>query len=231
VLRHSAFFMLKDTSGAEEARWMQKGSAFMRFTAAGPVAIDFGSDLFGGSSVLAGTKPWERTPRWRGSVEGPPCSYDVALHLDFEDEAGLKAYNDDDVHHEIAAYNVSVCQGELTARIDWWYDGDVPLIVPGHVRHAAMFLWRDGVDDATKEGVLEQITRLSEAPGVERLSVGTNVGTLRTDYDWILDVDLPDEDAASEFTTCSAYADAMGALAISTKYEWTARMSHTMHGH
>ena len=63
MLRHTAFFMLKEGNGVEEMRWMQKGSAFMRFTAAGPVAIDFGSDLFGGSLHLAETKPWDRTPR------------------------------------------------------------------------------------------------------------------------------------------------------------------------
>ena len=49
---------------------MQKGSAFMRFTAAGPVAIDFGADLFGGSTHLTETKPWDRTPRWQGGHGG-----------------------------------------------------------------------------------------------------------------------------------------------------------------
>ena len=88
MLRHTAFFMLNEGNGPEEMQWMQKGSAYMRFTAAGPVAIDFGADLFGGSTHLSETKPWDRTPRWRAAVDGPPCDYDVALHLDFEDEAG-----------------------------------------------------------------------------------------------------------------------------------------------
>jgi hypothetical protein len=230
VLRHSAFFMLKEGNGPEEMRWMQKGSAFMRFTAAGPVAIDFGSDLFGGSLHLTETKPWERTPRWRAATEGPPCSYDVALHLDFEDEAGLEAYNKDDVHHEIAAYNVAVCQGELTARIDWWYEG-APLIVPGHVRHAAMFVWKDDADDEAKQRALTEVKRLGDEPGVERVTVATGTGALRTDYDWILDVQLQDRDETERFVQGDAYRETMSALSAVTKYEWTARMSHTMHGH
>jgi len=230
VLRHSAFFMLREGNGPEEARWMQKGSAYMRFTAAGPKAIDFGSDLFGGSSVLAGTKPWDRTPRWRAATEGPPCSFDVALHLDFEDESGLEEYNKDDVHHEIAVYNASVCQGELTARIDWWYEGG-PLIVPGHVRHAEMFVWRDDTDDAAKDRTLGEVKRLGDEAGVEAVTVGTGVGSLKTDFDWILDVRLPDRDAAERFLQSPGYRDAMRPIAPLTKYEWTARLTHAMHGH
>ena len=230
MLRHTAFFMLKEGNGPEEMRWMQKGSAFMRFTAAGPVAIDFGADLFGGSTHLSETKPWDRTPRWRAATDGPPCDYDVALHLDFEDQAGLEAYNKDDVHHEIAVYNASVCQGELTARIDWLYDGE-PLMTPGHVRHTAMFIWKDDVDETTKERAFAEVKRLGDEAGVERLTLGTNVGTLKTDYDWILDLQLPDADAAEALRAGDGYRETMRAIADATKYEWTARMTHRMHGH
>jgi hypothetical protein len=230
MLRHTAFFMLREGNGPEEMRWMQKGSAYMRFTAAGPVAIDFGADLFGGSLHLSETKPWDRTPRWRAATEGPPCDYDVALHLDFEDEAGLQAYNKDDVHHEIAVYNAAVCQGELTARIDWWYEGS-PLMVPGHVRHSAMFIWKDDLDEASKERALTEVKRLGDEPGVERLTLGTGVGELKTDYDWILDLELPDEVAAEKLIESERYRDTMRALSAATKYEWTARLTHVMHGH
>jgi hypothetical protein len=222
--------MLKEGNGPEEMRWMQKGSAFMRFTAAGPVAIDFGSDLFGGSLHLSETKPWDRTPRWRAATEGPPCDYDVALHLDFEDEAGLETYNKDDVHHEIAVYNATVCQGELTARIDWWYDGE-PLITAGHVRHSAMFIWKDGLDEAAKERALAEVKRLGDEAGVERLTLGANVGTLKTDYDWIVDLQLADADAAKRLIEGDVYRETMLALAGATKHEWTARLTHSMHGH
>jgi hypothetical protein len=231
MLRHTAFFMLRDGYGEEEMRWMQKGSAFMRFTAAGPSAIDFGQDLFGGSLHLSESKPWERTPRWRAAEEGPPCSYDVALHLDFVDDAALEVYNKDDVHHEIAVYNAAVCQGELTARIDWWYDGDKPLIEAGHVRHASMFVWRDDVDDATKLAAQEHVRSLASEAGVERLTIGTGVGSLRTDYDWLVDVQLTDADSAKAFVEGEAYRQAIAGVARATKHEWTARMTHMMHGH
>ncbi|MGH2679801.1 MAG: hypothetical protein ACRDG8_04865 [Actinomycetota bacterium] len=230
MLRHTAFFMLKEGNGPEEMQWMQKGSAYMRFTAAGPVAIDFGSDLFGGSLHLSETKPWDRTPRWRGATEGPPCDYDVALHLDFEDQAGLEAYNKDDVHHEIAVYNAAVCQGELTARVDWWYEGEA-LMTPGHVRHTAMFIWKDDLEEAAKERALSEVKRLGDEPGVEKLTLGTNVGTLRTDYDWIVDLQVPDEEAAKSLIGSDTYRETMLALAGATKYEWTARLTHRMHGH
>lgn len=229
MLRHSAFFMLKEGNGAEEMLWMTKGSAYMRFTCPSVRALDFGTDLFGGSTVLAETKPWKRTPRWRSGLEGPPSSYDVALHLDFDDQAGIDDYNKDDVHHEVAVYNAAVCQGEYTARIDWWYEGQ-PLITKDAVRHAAMFLWDDGVDEAGKTKALDDVRRLGDQTGVQRLTIGTNVGTLLTDYDWILDVELPDPDTTKAFLASDAYADAMRALASVTKHEWTARMSHTMHG-
>lgn len=209
---------------------MQKGSAFMRFTAAGPVAIDFGQDLYGGSLHLTETKPWDRTPRWRAATAGPPSNYDVALHLDFVDEAGMKAYNDDDVHHEIAVYNAAQAQGELTARIDWWYEGD-PLIEPGHVRHAEMFVWKDDVDDAAKDRALDSARELSEEPEVESITVGTGIGGLATDLDWIVDVQLPDADAAQKFLAGDGYRRAVESISAATKYEWTARITHTMHGH
>jgi hypothetical protein len=221
---------LKEGKGEEEMRWMQKGSAFMRFTSEGPVAIDFGQDLFGGSLHLSETKPWERTPRWRGATEGPPSNFDVALHLDFEDEAGLEAYNKDDVHHEIAVYNAAQAQGELTARIDWWYDGG-PLIEAGKIRHAEMFVWKDDVDDATKQRVLNDVKVLGDEPDVERVTVGTSIEGLRTDLDWILDVQLPDKDAAERFLAGERYRETIADVAKTTKYEWTARMTHRMHGH
>jgi hypothetical protein len=222
--------MLKEGNGPDEMMWMQKGLAYMRFACPSVLALDFGNDLFGGSSVLADVKPWHRTPRWRGRHAGPPSSYDVALHLDFADEAGLEDYNKDDVHHEVAVYNASVCQGELTARVDWHYDGE-PLIHEGAVRHAAMFVWGDEVDDPARERALDEVRRLGEAAGVERLTIGRNVGTLTTDYDWVLDVELPDREAAEGFVLGDPYGEAMRSLAEVTKYEWTARMTHTMYGH
>jgi hypothetical protein len=94
-----------------------------------------------------------------------------------------------------------------------------------------MFVWKDDVDEPTKERALTEVKRLGDEPGVERLTLGSGVGGLRTDYDWILDLQLPDADATGRLVKTDGYRDAMRALSAVTKYEWTARLSHTMHGH
>jgi hypothetical protein len=229
VLRHTAFFLFREDITPAQHLAMLKGLAYMRFECRSVVALDYGTDLFGGSDLLRETKPWDRTPRWRAAEAGPPCNYDVALMLDFADEAGLDDYNDDDVHHEVGDYNASICRPEMTARVDWNYDG-AALIKPGHVRHSAMFVWRDDVDDAAKDAAFEQARRLTSADDVETLTVAPNVGPMATDFDWILDVHLPDENKAKSMLESDLYAEVMKAIAPVTKYEWTARINHVMRG-
>jgi hypothetical protein len=229
VFRHTAFFMFKEDITPEKHLAMLKGLAYMRFECPSVVALDYGTDLFGGSKRLREVKPWDRTPRWRAAAEGPPSNYDVALMLDFEDAAGNDAYNDDDVHHEVAAYNAAVCQGELTARVDWEYEGG-PLGRPGHARHSCMFLWADDADDAARREVQDGFRSLASDSSVESLTIGQNVGKLRTDFDWIVDVQVPDEAAAKQLIESDRYRVATAAAAQVTKYEWTARITHVMRG-
>jgi hypothetical protein len=229
VLRHTAFFLFREDITPAQHLAMLKGLAYMRFECGSVVGLDYGTDLFEGSKVLREVKPWDRTPRWRAAEAGPPCNFDVALMLDFTDKAGLDAYNDDDVHHEVGEYNASICRPEMTARVDWNYYGE-PLITPGHVRHSAMFVWRDDVDEAAKEGAFEQAQSLESADGVEKVTVAPNVGPMKTDFDWILDVDVSDKKKAKALLDGDVYGNAMKAIAPATKYEWTARLSHVMRG-
>lgn len=182
-----------------------------------------------GSARLREIKPWKRTPRWRGRTEGPPSNYDVALHLDFDDKAGLDAYNADDVHHTIGNFNASINEPELTARVDWWYEGQ-PKTRRGHIRHSAMFVWTDELDKAERRKALDSVRRFETAPGVEAVAIGENVGPLTTDYDWLYDVQLVDQDAADRLLQSDLYATIMKVVAPATKYEWTARVSHLMRG-
>jgi hypothetical protein len=247
MLRHTAFFLFRDGVTPEQHLTMLKGLAYMRFECATVQHLDFGTDLFGGSREMYSIKPYRRTPRWRSRQEGPPTNYDVALHLDFVDAAGNDAYNDDAVHHEVADYNASISDGELTARIDWHYDIELPgrgsdeappgaardanfLTRRGHVRHSEMFVWDDGVSDAAQQAALDAVQQLASAPGVESLVVGRNVGTLTTDYDWIVDIQVPDEQACKQLLGSDRYVEVMREVAPVTKYEWTARISHLMRG-
>jgi hypothetical protein len=229
MLRHTAFFLSRDTITAEERVLMQKGLAYMRFECPSVRALDYGPDIFGGSSQLKETKSWKRTPLWKARTEGPAYNYDVALHLDFDDQAGLDAYNADDTHHEVGAYDAAVSFGEFTARVDYWYDGP-PLIDRGLVRHTAMFLWTDDSTEAAKQRAHEGFQALSGAPGVKRVTIGKNVGTTTTDYDWIVDMHVTDPDATAALLKSDAYAEALAVVIPATKYEWTARMSHLMRG-
>lgn len=229
MLRHTAFFIHRDTTTPEQQFQMLKGLAFLRPEAAGPVAGDYGQDLFEGSAPLRKVRPSQRTPRWRVRPEGPPSNYDVALHLDFKDKAGLDAYNADNVHHVIGEFNASINEPELTARVDWIYDG-APLTKPGKIRHTAMFVWADGASEGQRQKALDAIRRFEGAPGVELVTIGKNVGTLKTDYDWLYDVQLVDRDATEKLLKSEVFANAMRAVAPVTKYEWTARLSHLMRG-
>ena len=89
-------------------------------------------------------------------------------------------------------YNVSVCRPERTARVDWWYDGP-PRGERGGVRHTSLYLWADEVADAKKTEVREAFAALGgSSAGLRSVLVADNVGTLRTDYDVIVDAELDD---------------------------------------
>ena len=226
MFRHTAFFLFRDDITPEKVLHMQKGLAYMRYECKSVKGLDYGVDLFGGSDVRRKIKPFKRKPRWEGE---PPCNYDIALMLDFENAAGNEAYNKDDVHHEVGDYNASICDPELTARVDWKYDGEF-LITPGHVRHSAMFLWREDATKRDKKEAQEAVQNLGDAKGVEQVTIGRNNGKLTTDFDWIMDVQVRNKAAANDLIKSKAYKDAMKAVAPVTKFEWTARLSHEMRG-
>jgi hypothetical protein len=230
VLRHTAFFLHRDTITPEQQSIFLRGLAYLRMECAGVKSGDYGADIYGGSARLREIKPYNRTPRWRARLEGPPSNYDVALHLDFDDESGLHDYNADVVHHQIGAYNESVCRPELTARIDWIYDGS-PLIRKGLIRHTGMFLWTDEADNGTKHRTFDAVRRLQDAPGVAAVTLGQQSGErLTTDFDWIMDIQIGDRSAADMLLNGDLYAEVMKIVIPSTKHEWTARLTHVMHG-
>jgi hypothetical protein len=226
VLRHTALFLWRDTTRDEQKLAALKGLAYLRYGCPSVREVDFGVDLLGGSRPMLETKPWDRTPLWHARAEGPPSNFDVALHLDFDDQSGLDAYNTDDAHHEVAEYNVSVCRPERTARVDWWYDGP-PRGERGGVRHTSLFVWADDVADAQKAEVREAFAALGgSSAGLRSVLVADNVGTLRTDYDVIVDAELDDVKSAEALFASEAFIAALDLAAAATKYEWTARITH-----
>jgi hypothetical protein len=220
--------MLRDTTTAEEKTEMLKGLAYLCMECADVRSGDYGCDLFGGTQPLRDVKPWKRTPRWR-TLTGPPANFDTALHLDFNDFAEHDAYSADPVHNAASDFNARVADDELTARVDWWYDGPT-LTRRGHMRHVAMFVWSDDATEREKTSAFDACHRLEQAPGVELVTTGKNVGRLQSDFDWILDIQLPDPAATRRLLDGEAYAEAMRTVAAATRFEWTARLSHLMRG-
>ncbi len=229
MLRHSVIWLLRDTVTPELRVEMLKGLAYLRMECPMVRSGDYGADIFGGSRPLSKTPEVERIPVWRRGAAGPPSNYDVALHLDFDDWAGHEQYSADPAHAAASRFNESVSWDELTARVDWHYDG-APPARRGRVKHVAMFVWADGAAEHAKQRALDAVRRLAEAPGVEVVTIGHNVGKLVSDYDWIMDVQLPDRIATERLLRETHYIDAMEAVAAVTKYEWTARLSHVMRG-
>lgn len=229
MLRHSVIWLLRDTTTPELRVEMLKGLAYLRMECLMVRAGDYGDDIFGGSRRLAEVPHAARRPVWRRGAEGPPSNYDVALHLDFDDWAGHDAYSADPAHGAGSRFNESVAWDELTARVDWYPDAE-PRTRHGHVKHVGMFVWADDAVERAKQRALDAVRALAEFPAVEAVAVGPNVGKLVSDYDWIMDIQLPDRAAAERLLGSAPYARAMEAVAAATKYEWTARLSHVMRG-
>jgi hypothetical protein len=229
MLRHSVIWRLRDTTTPALQAEMLQGLAYLRMECPMVRSGDYGEDLFGGSRRFDDPPPFEATPVWRRGADCPPANYDVALHLDFDDWDSYRQYSPHPAHKAASAFNGAVSWDDLTARVDWYLDGEAPTR-RGHVKHVAMFVWGDGVPEHAKQRAFDTVRRLADAPGVVAVTLGHNVGRLVSDYDWIMDVQVPDRDAAERLLGGPHYARAMDAVAAATKYEWTARVSHIMRG-
>lgn len=225
MLRHSVIWLLRDTTTPELRTRMLQGLAYLTVECPMVRYGDYGDDIFGGSSRTAGVPD---VTRWRDR-KTPLTSYDVALHLDFDDWAGHDAYSDDPAHEAVSRFNETVSWDDFTARVDWHTDGETSS-QRGLIRHTAMFVWADESAPGERKRVLNSVRDLEVLPGVCAVSVGENVGRLISDYDWIMEVIAADRDAAEGLFTGSAYRHVMQAVAAATKFEWTASVTNVIRG-
>ena len=65
---------------------------------------------------------------------------------------------------------------------------------------------------------------------MQQVTIGKNIGTLATDFDGIVDIRCADRAAAEKLLAGEEYKKAMAQLGEVTQYEWTARLTHLMHG-
>lgn len=225
MLRHSVIWLLRDTTTPELRTRMLQGLAYLTVECPMVRYGDYGDDIFGGSSRTAGAPD---VTRWRDR-KTPLTSYDVALHLDFDDWAGHDAYSGDPAHEAVSRFNETVSWDDFTARVDWHTDGETSS-QRGLIRHTAMFVWADESAPGERKRVLNSVRDLEVLPGVCAVSVGENVGRLISDYDWIMEVIAADRDAAEGLFTGSAYRHVMQAVAAATKFEWTASVTNVIRG-
>jgi hypothetical protein len=228
-IRRTLLLVYRDTATADERARLLRGLAFLGLECPTVAAGDYGDDILGGSTRLVEIPPWERTPRFHARAEGPPSNYDVALHLDFDDEAALAAYEGHPAQAEMLAFAGSVTVPDLAARLDWRYDGE-SLNRRGGYRHCGLHVWRDDADEGARLQALDAVRSLAGAAGVEAVTVGESDTGRPADFDWILDVRFADEQAARSFLTGEPYTAAVEAVARATKHEWTARVTHLIRG-
>jgi hypothetical protein len=229
MMRHTVLFMFRDSATEADRLVAVKGLAYLAFGCHSVRALDFGRDLFGGSSRLLANKPWERTPVWHARESGPPWgNYDMALHVDFDDAAGFEAYLHCPAHREVSDYNEKVVWDEYTARVDWHLQG-TPRTDRGGVRHTSCFLWDDGIGDAAKDEAREALASLGRSvPTVRSAVVGDNARAVPTAFNLVLDVLFDDVQGARAYFAHPAQKEAAALLAGVTKHEWTARITHTV---
>ena len=214
---------------SEEMRWMQKGSAFMRFTAAGPVAIDFGQDLFGGSTLLYETKPWERTPRWRAATAGPPCELRRRAAPGLRGPGRIEGLQqrrrpprDRGVQRRGSAKASSRrgSTGGTTAAPD-----------RARTRAARRDVHLEGRRRRRDEGAGARRREAARptSPG-SRSSHRHHVGGLATDWTGSSTCSFPTR-TPRNVPRERGLPGHDAVVAAATKHEWTARMTHLMHGH
>jgi hypothetical protein len=218
MLRRTVLYLFRDTATAAERAQLLWALSYAGLECPAVAHGDYGDDIAGGSQRLVDVPPWERTPRFHARAEGPPSNYDAALHLDFEDEAALAAFEAHPAAQEVEDYAASVTVPDVTARLDWRYEG-APRIRRGGYRHVALHVWREGADRAPALKAARTLGAVGES------AAGDAAG-----FDWILDVELADEDAARSFLASRAYAAAAATIAAATKHEWTARVTHLARG-
>jgi hypothetical protein len=229
MLRRSVLYLFRDDATSDERSRLLHGLSFVGLEVPSVAAGDYGDDIAGGSKRLVEIPPWKRTPRFHARSEGPPSNFDLALHLDFADEAALAAYEGHPAHRQLDRFAASVTVEDLTARVDWRYDGQ-PANERGHYRHTALHIWRDDADQALRSRTLDGLHRLAAAPGIESVATGESLSGDAADFDWVLDVQLADEAAARAFLAGDHCGEVLQAVAGATKHEWTARVTHLMRG-
>jgi hypothetical protein len=205
VLRRTVLWRWNDRAMPESRLRAKEGLAYVSF--AGPVeAVDFGEDL-----GLAGD-----------------ANYGLALARDHQDKASWDAYAVDPHHARVGAFIDTITHQEITARADYVYAG--PASVPGRVRHVALYVWRDGVDEGQRQDVRRALAALHGlGGGLYALDVCDDLKWAKIGRaDLVVEAQFEDEKAALAFLGHPAYREVSALMAPLIREERTAQIQHRM---
>jgi hypothetical protein len=205
ILRRAVLWRWTARATPEQKLRAKEGLAYISYASCVD-AVDFGEDL-----GLSG--------------EG---NYGLVLLRDHRDKASWDAYNDDPHHYRIGRFIDTLTHEELTARADYLYKG--PASVRGHVRHLALYAWRAGIDERTKQHARRTLVALrADCETVEALEVVDDLGRARTGRaDLVLEVHFAGEAGARAFLAHPAYRAATALLEALIRVDRAAVIQHRM---
>jgi hypothetical protein len=126
-----------------------------------------------------------------GGSLGPGRPYDLLMARDHVDRASWDIYVDDPHHFRVGNYIDTITHMDQTARIDYLYIG--PPSRRGLIRHVAMYRWRDGVGQAERDRLAQELA------GLGGLAYGDDLGLGKNHHDWVLEAHVPDAPALQTF--------------------------------
>jgi hypothetical protein len=205
VFRRVVLWRWNEHATPEQRLRAKEGLAYISY-AGGVDALDFGEDL--------------------GLSGG--ANYGFALLRDHRDKASWDAYVDDPHHYRVGGFIDSITHPAVTARADYLYKG--PPSVHGRVRHLALYVWRDGVDDRSKQDARRALAALrADSDGIYALEVANDLRWANMGRaDLVFEVHFAAEDGAAAFLAHPAYREVAALLDELTRPDRTAVIQHRM---
>jgi hypothetical protein len=205
VLRRVVLWRWNDRAAPEQRLRAREGLAYISY-ASHVDAMDFGEDL-----GLSGD-----------------ANYDLAMLRDHRDKASWDAYVTDAQHYRVGGFIDTITHVETQARADYVYTG--PASVRGRVRHLALYVWREGVDERRKREARRALAALrADCGAVLALEVADDLGWAKAGRaDLVLEAHFAGADDAAAFLADPAYREAAALLDGLTRAERPAAIQHRM---
>jgi hypothetical protein len=135
-------------------------------------------------------------------------------------------YDVDAQHFRVGAFIDTLTHDELTARVDYLYDGRNAC--RGEVRHVALRVWRDGVGEGDRSEAYGALALLrADCPGVLALEVADDLGWAGAGRaDLVVEAHFAGEEEAAAFRRHPLVSDVEALLDQVTDPARTARIEH-----